>query len=91
MADDSAPVEELAYPCVLFDNDDWLISCADADEVWLASDPERLRYFMESYFHSWVDAELQRSPLIRRAIAAAAAEAAEITPIRRKKRKDPKG
>ncbi|MEV6979469.1 hypothetical protein [Kitasatospora sp. NPDC093806] len=113
----------------MFDDDDWLISCADADEVRLASEPdfisdiryafdaegkplrlfvvgrkgnevdfeltgppepERLRHCVETYFHSWTDADPPALTADVANFAAAAAEAAEITPIRRRKRRDPK-
>ncbi|MCX4690441.1 hypothetical protein OG401_40170 [Kitasatospora purpeofusca] len=49
MAERSVEVEQVVYPCILLDDDDWLISCAGSDEVRQASEPDFLSDIREAF------------------------------------------
>nr|BEK70999.1 hypothetical protein KPHV_82260 [Kitasatospora purpeofusca] len=39
----------MVYPCILLDDDDWLIPCAGSDEVRQASEPDFLSDIREAF------------------------------------------
>ncbi|WP_406110023.1 hypothetical protein [Kitasatospora purpeofusca] len=45
----SAEVEQVVYPCILLDYDDWFIPCAGSDEVRQASEPAFLSDIRDAF------------------------------------------